>query len=114
MKLYKYSKVITVVPAETPKSAIERYDMATECHEELCEQDFEVVIDHVDFIKIFRLARMLDSIEQYDCKDIEVIVHAYVKRLGYELTVQELHDGILNWVERLSDLDDEEVEEWIN
>ena len=111
MKLYKHNSNITVVPGRNTDQALDRYNM----HEDnTTSEDFEVLIPHEDFVKIFRLARLLNTLDQYDYKDTEVIVETYTKHLGYDLTNKELWDGILVWAERFDDADDEDIEDWLN
>lgn len=111
MKLYKHNYNISVVPAGDKVQALDRYQMN---EDNTTSEDFEVLIPHEDFVKIFRLARLLNTLDQYNCNDIEAIVGAYTKHLGYELSDKELWDGILVWAERLDDADDEDIEEWLN
>lgn len=111
MKLYKHNCNITFVPGRDEDQALERYNMN---EDNTTSEDFEVVIPHEDFVKIFRLARLLNTLDQYDYRAIEVIVDAYCKHLGYTLTNKDLWDGILVWAERFDDVDDEDIEEWLN
>ena len=78
------------------------------------EKDFEVIIEHEDFVRIFRFARMLSTTDQYNWSDVETLTASYVEHLGYQLSKEELREGILVWVERFDDVDDEEIEDWIN
>lgn len=113
MIIYRYKQAITLVPALSEKEAVNRYIMETDGNE-VCEAEFEIFIPQEDAMKIFRLAFMLNTIDQYNHKDIEVIVMAYTKQLGYELSEKELWDAILKWAERLAEFDEEEIEDWIN
>lgn len=114
MKLYRYTHKTSVVPATNCEGAMERYDINMQAVSPIEAKDFEVIIEHEDFIKIFRLARLLTSIDQYDATDVQTLTSAYVNHLGYNLTEDELWDGILVWAERFDDVDDEEIEDWIN
>lgn len=114
MNLYQYKYVISVVPAEDSKGAVERYVQETDWNSCANPQDFTVLIPHEDFIKIFRLARTLNSIDQYTAEIVEALVEAYAKQLGYQLSPYDLWHGILKWAERFMDVDDEEIEEWLN
>ena len=111
MKLYKHNCNISVVPGKDTDQALDRYNMN---EDNTTSEDFEVLIPHEDFVKIFRLARLLNTLDQYNFADIEVIVGAYTKHLGYDLDNKELWDGILVWAERFDDIDDEDIEEWLN
>lgn len=111
MKLYKHNCNIRVVPGKDEEQALDRYQMN---EDNTTSEDFEVLIPHEDFVKIFRLARLLNTLDQYNYGDIEVIVSAYTKHLGYDLDSNELWDGILVWAERFDDTDDEDIEEWLN
>lgn len=111
MKLYKHNCNISVAPGRDAEQALDRYQMN---EDNTTSEDFEVLIPHEDFVKIFRLARLLNTLDQYDATAIEVIVGAYTKHLGYDLTDKELWDGILVWAERLDDSDDEDIEDWLN
>lgn len=114
MNLYQYKYVISVVPAEDSKGAVERYEQETDSNSCANPQDFTVLVPHEDFIKIFRLARTLNSIDQYTAENVEALVEAYAKQLGYQLSPHDLWHGILKWAERFMDVDDEEIEEWLN
>lgn len=114
MKLYRYKYAISVAPGKCEEEASERLDAEMDSSSAILYTDFEVLVTHEDFVKLFRLARMLDSIDQFTSEDIEPIVQAYAKKLGYELTDSELWHGVLKWVERFSDTDDEVIEDWLN
>lgn len=113
MNLYKYNFAVTAVPAMTAEDAADRYSNETD-DATTNEKDFSVLVPHEDFIKIFRLARTLYEIEQYTAEDVEVLVEAYSKNLGYNLSKSDLWYGILLWAERLMDMDDEDIEDWLN
>lgn len=113
MNLYQYKYAISAVPAKDAEEAAERY--YNEIDEDVPdEKDFVVLIPHEDFIKIFRLARTLNSIDQYTVENVQALVEAYAKQLGYNLSQSDLWHGILKWAERFMDVDDEEIEEWLN
>lgn len=114
MKLYRYTQKTSVVPATDCESAAERYDMTVRALAPIDEKDFEVIIEHEDFVRIFRFARMLSTADQYNWSDVETLTASYVEHLGYQLSKEELWEGILVWVERFDDVDDEEIEDWIN
>jgi hypothetical protein len=113
MNLYQYKYAISAVPAENAQEAANRYYEETDGNE-ADEKDFVVLIPHEDFIKIFRLARTLNSIDQYTAENVRALVEAYAKQLGYQLSPSDLWCGILKWAERFSDVDDEDIEEWMN
>jgi len=113
MNLYQYKYAISVVPAENAKEAADRYYNETD-GDLAYSNDFVVLIPHEDFIKIFRLARTLNSIDQYTAENVQALVEAYAKQLGYNLSQSDLWHGILKWSERFMDVDDEEIEEWLN
>ena len=110
MKLYKHINNISVVPGRNEAQAIDAYNMN---EENTSTDDFEVIIPHEDFIKIFRLARKLNTLLN-DYSAMENIVASYTRYLGYDLDSKELWDGILVWVERFDEIDDEDIEDWLN
>ena len=114
MNLYQYKYVISVVPAEDSEGAMERYQAETDFNSCTNPQDFTVLVPHEDFIKIFRLSRTLYSIDQYTVENVQALVEAYAKQLGYQLSPSDLWHGILKWAERLADTEDEEIEDWLN
>lgn len=114
MNLYQYKYVISVIPAEDSKGAMERYQEETDSNSCTNPQDFTVLVPHEDFIKMFRLSRTLYSIDQYTAENVQALVEAYAKQLGYQLSPSDLWHGILKWAERFMDVDDEEIEEWLN
>lgn len=113
MNLYQYKYAITAVPAENAAGAADRYQEETDGNS-VNEKDFVVLVPHEDFIKIFRLARTLYAIDQYTAENVQALVEAYTKQLGYELSESDLWHGILKWAERFTDMDDEDIEDWIN
>lgn len=114
MNLYQYKYAISVVPAEDPKGAVREYMLEADSNSWANPQDFTVLVPHEDFIKMFRLSRTLYSIDQYTAENVEALVEAYAKQLGYQLSPSDLWHGILKWAERFMDVDDEEIEEWLN
>lgn len=114
MRLYRNNNVVSVVPGTDPNHALDYYEMIAEGQRTPSPEDLEVIIPHEDFIKIFRLARMLNSIDQYTYENVETITLTYAKQLGYDLSSTDLWNGILVWVERFEDANDEDIECWIN
>ena len=112
MNLYRYKHAITVVPSPNTENAQDRYFGETEIWAD--QKDFEILVPHQDFVKLFRLARTLYDIEQYSAEDVETLVDAYAKKLGYSLSSSDLWHGILKWVERFDDFGDEDIEDWLN
>ena len=111
MKLYRF-KYPFVIPARSEEEARDKLMDKLRNEDIAIEPDrINCVIGHSDFIKIFRLVRLLNSIEQYEFEHIRAIVNAYVISLGYYLTEDELWEGILIWGERFDDTDDEDIEE---
>lgn len=114
MKLYKFNYPF-VIPARTEEEARDKLMDKLRNEDITIDPDrLNCVIGHEDFIKIFRLVRLLNSMEQYEFEHIKAIVGAYTKSLGYYLTDDELWEGILIWGERFDDTDDEDIEDWIN
>ena len=111
MNLYKYTGT-TVTPGETVKEAMRRFEEVVE-NMTLKEEDFELLLPAEVYMKVFRLGRMLYEVEQFNSEEVEAVVLAYCKKLGYELTKEEIWDGILVWVERTLDYDDEELDNWM-
>lgn len=114
MNLYEYRHAVNVVPAESCEDAADRYDTELEIAKDVCKEDFNVLIPHEDYIKAFRLARTLYARTQYNVDDVEVLVDAYVRKLGYSLSPSDLWHGILKWAERLTEMADEDIDLWIN
>jgi hypothetical protein len=113
MKLYKLS-VISSFPGRTEEEAKERFAEHLGVSNIDVELTVEEVVPHENFIQIFRLARYLDSVDQYTYEQKIAIVKAYAGSLGYNLTDDQVGEGIITWAERLSDMDDEDIEEWLN
>ena len=113
MRLFKYKPAITVIPGSDNRNAAEHFDMEMDCRIPSQEKDFEVVVPHEDFIKLFRLARLLGDIEHFTSDQIGAIVETYAKQLGYNLTTDEIFHGIIHWSERFADMDDEDIENWL-
>lgn len=113
MNLYQYKYAISAVPAENAQRAADRYYEETDGNG-ADEKDFVILVPHEDFIKIFRLARTLNAIDQYTAENVQALVEAYAKQLGYNLSQSDLWHGILKWAERFTDMDDEDIEDWLN
>ncbi len=111
MNLYRLNP-IPVVVAEDLERAVDRYEAQME-DEDIQESNFTLIVPSSDYSNIFKLALTLTRDEQYNYKEVEELVNAYAKKLGYELTEQELWRGVLLWAERLSEFQDDEIEEWL-
>ena len=113
MNLYQYKYAISAVPAENAQGAADRYYEETDGNG-ADEKDFVILVPHEDFIKIYRLARTLNAIDQYTAENVQALVEAYAKQLGYNLSQSDLWHGVLKWAERFTDMDDEDIEDWLN
>ena len=111
MNLYRLNP-IPVVVAEDLERAVDRYEAQME-DEDIQESNFTLIVPSSDHSKIFKLALTLTRDEQYNYEEVKELVNAYAKKLGYELTEQELWRGVLLWAERLSEFQDDEIEEWL-
>lgn len=112
MNLYRLNYTPIVV-AEDAEKAIQRYREQIE-NEIIHESSFRLVVPSSDYAKIFKLALILTRDQQYSYEEVEELVKFYAMKLGYYLTDYELLSGILFWAERLSDLSDDEIEEWLS
>ena len=112
MNLYRYNKVINVIPGRDANDAAFHYEEATDINGSEAK-DFELVVPHEDFIRLFRLARTLVDNDQYTSDNISSILLGYALSLGYNLTLEEVIEGIVVWAERFIDMDDEDIEDWI-
>ena len=112
MNLYKYEGT-TVAPGENVQEAMTRFQEEVD-NIVLSENDFRLILPSDAYMKVFRLGRMLYEVDQFNSEEVEAIVLAYTKKLGYDLTKEELWDGVLKWVERTLEYDDEELDKWMN
>jgi len=114
MKLFKV-EIAILAPAQDAEGAknrfIDQYDSTESIVESLTVHE---IVPHEDFIKLFRLGRILDKIDQFSTFETISLVTEYAKLLGYILTVDEVSEGIIAWCERLEDIPDEELEDWLN
>lgn len=112
MNLYEIN-LTKVYPGETEQEALRRFTDEVELNA-VQESDFVVTIPKDDYTKLFRFARTLYEVNQ--CSEINVneLVTVYAKKLGYELSEDDLWHGILKWVERFADFADDDIEEWLN
>lgn len=113
MILYEYKYAIGVVPGRNPEEAKEHYRSDTE-FKGYENTDFRVKVPHQDFVKLFRLARTLVEYDQYTPEDVTSLISTYAKNLGYTLSDSDIWHGIVKWAERFIDIDDEEIEDWLN
>ena len=111
MKLYASKYAVRVAPGRNPEEANEHF-MAEQ--EVTGFEDFELLISHADFVKLFRLARTLYEFDYYTSEDISALVRTYANKLGYTLSDSDIWHGIMKWAERFSDADDEDIEDWLN
>lgn len=111
MNLYQI-KLTSAFPGHTEKEALERFqdEFETNCAQ---EDDFSVIIPKDDYAKIFKLARTLYTIADECDINVSETVSIYVKKLGYELSNDDLFDGVLKWVERFCDFDEDEIDDWL-
>lgn len=112
MNLYVI-KVTSVFPGNCEKEALDRFHDETEPGN-IQESDFSIVIPKDDYAKIFKFARSLYEVVAVTEIDVSKVVSAYAQKLGYELTDDDVWEGVLKWVERFCDYDDDEVESWLN
>ena len=112
MNLYQI-KLASVFPGENEKEAHGRFYDEQELYS-IQESDFSIVIPKDDYAKIFKFARSLYEVATVTEVKVNELVNAYVKKLGYELSEDEVWEGVLKWVERFCDYDEEEVENWLN
>lgn len=111
MELYAYKCAVRVAPGRNPEEANEHFTAQLEV---TGFKDFELLVPHADFVKLFRLARTLYEFEYYTPEDIFTLVSTYANRLGYTLSNSDIWNGIMKWAEMFSDADDEDIEDWLN
>lgn len=112
MNLYQI-KLASAFPAETEQEALRRFNDEQELYS-IQESDFSIVIPKDDYAKIFKFARTLYEVATIAEVNVSEVVSAYVKKLGYELSDDDISEGVLKWVERMADFDEDEVENWLN
>lgn len=113
MELYEYKYAVKVSPGRNAEEA-QAHFMADLEIKGIEKSDFKLLVPHEDFVKLFRLARTLYEVDQYTPEDISTLVSTYANILGYTLSNSDIWHGILKWAERLSDSDDEDIEDWLN
>lgn len=112
MNLYQI-KLTSVFPGETEQEALRRFNDEQEIYS-IQESDFNIVIPKDDYAKIFKFARTLYEVVPFAEVNVSELVSAYVRKLGYELSDDDISEGVLKWVERLSEYDEDELENWLN
>lgn len=110
MNLYT-TKVTTVIPAKSESEALGRFEDEQDLNS-VQESDFNILIPECDYSKIFKFARTLCEINAPH-EVVAQLTRSYVQKLGYELTDDEVWDGILKWAERLAEFDEDEIESWL-
>lgn len=111
MNLYQI-KLACAFPGLTESEALKRFqdELEISCVQ---EDDFSIIIPKDDYAKIFKLARTLYNIADECDINVSETVSIYVKKLGYELSDDDLYDGVLKWVERFCDFDEDEIDDWL-
>lgn len=112
MNLYQV-KLTSVFPGETEQQALGRFQDEQEIYS-MQESDFSIVIPKDSYAKIFKFARTLYEVATIAEVKVDELVSAYVKKLGYELSDDDISEGVLKWVERMSDFDEDEIDDWLN
>ena len=111
MNLYK-ANLTTVFPGNAESEALYRFQDETE-PSNIQESDFTVIIPKDDYEKIFKFALKLYEVNTVTEINVCELTSAYMKKLGYELLDDDIYEGILKWVERVCDLDEDEIDEWL-
>lgn len=111
MNLYKVN-LTTVFPGNSESEALYRFQDETEPGN-IQESDFSIVVPKDDYDKIFKFAIKLYEVNAVTEINVAEITSAYAKKLGYELSDDDIWEGILKWVERVCDLDEDEIDEWL-
>lgn len=111
--IYEMKPRINMMVASDPQAATDEWVLQNDAVlDETTAKGYEVVKEE-DTRKLFMLAKMMDDSEQFDYIEIEAVVAAMLRHMGYFNSIEDIADCITTWTERFSDYTPEEFQEWL-
>ena len=102
-------------PALSAADAVEMRNNGN-CEEALQEHEVEVnlLVKEEHAMQLFLLAKTMYDMEKFNCKEIETVVSALAREMGYFSIAEDIADCVTLWIERVAeDMTLLEVEEWM-
>ena len=114
--IYKIELKQCYFPALSQAEAVELRNRSASCGEDIQDEEVNVniVVQEEHTMRLFRLAKLLMDMEEYTAPEIDAIICALARQLGYEDTCKEVADCVIHWVEKVAeDMTLSEMEEWV-
>jgi hypothetical protein len=102
-------------PALSAADAVEMRNNGN-CEEILQRDEVEVrlLVQEEHTMQLFLLAKTMYDMEKFSCKEVEAVIAALAREMGYFSTAEEIADCVTLWIERVAeDMTLHELEEWI-
>lgn len=102
-------------PALSAADAVEMRNNGA-CDESLSDGEVEVtlLVKEEHTMQLFLLAKTMYDMEKFTCQEVEVVISALARELGYFSIAEDIADCVTLWVERVAeDMTIPELEEWI-
>ena len=99
-------------------SATDAVDMRNNisCEDVVSSEETEVslLVKEDDTMQLFLLAKTMYDMEKFNCEEVEAVVAALARKMGYFNNAEEIADCVTLWVERVAeDMTLHELEEWM-
>lgn len=99
-------------------SAADAVDMRNNgaVEEILSDREVEVtlLVKEEHTMQLFLLAKTMYDMEKFTCQEVEAVISALAREMGYLDIAEEIADCVTLWVERVAeDMTLPELEEWI-
>lgn len=80
-------------------------------HEE--DVDVKLIVKEDHTMRLFLLAKTMYDMDKFEYNEVETVVGALAREMGYFNNYAEVTDCVLTWVERFDDMTTVDLEEWI-
>lgn len=86
------------------------------CEENLSEGEVEVslLVKEEHTMQLFLLAKTMYDMEKFTCEEVEAVISALAREMGYFSIAEDIADCVTQWIERVAeDMTLHELEEWM-
>lgn len=102
-------------PALSAAEAVEMQNNGS-CNGNLQTEEVEVnlIVKEEHTMQLFLLAKTMYDMEKFDYHEVEAVVCALAREMGYFNIAAEVADCVIKWVERVAeDMTIHDLEEWV-
>lgn len=102
-------------PALSATEALEMQNNGNYCGGEKDEEvEINLMVTEEHTMQLFLLAKTMSDMEKFNYQEIEAVIVALAREMGYSSIATEVADCVLTWVERVAeDMTIHDLEEWI-